>query len=434
MRNPNLHFTRLFLFSLILSVVFVGESAAYSAGNNNRKTPLVVAVEKTRPAVVNIFTTETARARENPFRSFGDDFFDGFFKDFFPPTNSRRRSLGSGVIINRDGYILTNEHVIGNATTIKVILSDEREFPARIVGSDIKSDLAIIKVEGKENLPYIQMGRSDDLMIGETVIAIGNPFGLQHTVTTGIISALNRSIRGGKNRVYQDFIQLDASINPGNSGGPLLNINGSLIGINTAIYQKAEGIGFAIPIDNAKRIVDDLINYGKVRRGWLGVSVQDLSPELLEHFDMKRLTGVLVMNVVKNSPADRAGILRGDILLSMDQHEVRNRSDFRNRMSTYSIGNRINFTIQRDGREKKARVEVRAISMQYASEFSRTWLGLEAADISKKLARRYRLQTTQGVVVEKVAPNGPSGKIGISPGDVIRQVNQNNVKNQKEFF
>ncbi|MBT7936309.1 MAG: trypsin-like serine protease, partial [Nitrospina sp.] len=248
--------------------VFAGQSLAFAEEHYERRTPLVRAVEKVSPAVVNIYTTEISRSARNPFRNFNNNLFDKFFKDFLPPTRSQKRSLGSGVLINADGFILTNEHVIAKAAKIHVVLSDKQEFDASVIGADTKSDLAIIKIDSDRSLPFVEMGRSDDLMIGEQVLAIGNPFGLQQTVTTGIISALNRNLRAGKNKVYSDFIQVDASINPGNSGGPLLNINGSLIGINTAIYQKAEGIGFAIPIDHAKRIVLELVNYGKVRRGW----------------------------------------------------------------------------------------------------------------------------------------------------------------------
>ncbi|SVD40927.1 uncharacterized protein METZ01_LOCUS393781, partial [marine metagenome] len=280
------------------------------AQDDSRRTPIVKAVEGVGTSVVNINTEEAMPVARNPFRDSRSPFFDQFFKGFFPRLNNKRRSLGSGVIIHPEGYILTNEHVVAKATRIKVTLIDKREFDARLVGADIKSDLAVIKIENKENLPHVSLGRSDDLMIGETVIAIGNPFGLQHTVTTGIISALHRSIKGSKNRVYRGFIQLDASINPGNSGGPLLNINGSLIGINTAIFKQAEGIGFAIPINKAKRIINDLIRYGKVRRGWLGVSVQDMTHEMLRFFHLDRVKGVVVSQVMKGGPGARGGLKR----------------------------------------------------------------------------------------------------------------------------
>ena len=328
-----MHFPKIsvsFPLTLLTAALFLlGLGSVYAGQNFERRTPLVIAVEKVGPAVVNIFTEESAPAVRNPFRNFGGSPFDRFFDNFFPPTNSRRRSLGSGVIINRDGYILTNEHVVAKAVRIKITLIDKREYQAKLIGADIKSDLAIIKIDSKEPLPFVEMGCSDDLMIGESVLAIGNPFGLSHTVTTGIISAINRTIRPDKRRVYQDFIQVDASINPGNSGGPLLNINGSLIGINTAIYQEAEGIGFAIPIDNARRIVNELIRFGKVRRGWIGISVQDMTPEILEFFKMDKQQGILVVRIIKDSPAERAGLKAGDIVLSLDRHPINKKVDYR---------------------------------------------------------------------------------------------------------
>ena len=412
----------------MLGQPFVSAEVSY-----NRRTPLVQAVEKVSPAVVNIYTTEISRPARNPFRSFGNNLFDQFFKDFIPPTANQRRSLGSGVLINGEGFILTNEHVISKAAKIHVILSDKQEFDASVIGADIKSDLAIIKINSRKPLPYVEMGRSDDLMIGEQVLTIGNPFGLQHTVTTGIISALNRNIRAGKNMVYSDFIQVDASINPGNSGGPLLNINGSLIGINTAIYQKAEGIGFAIPIDHARRIVDELIRYGKVRRGWLGVSVQELDVQLSRHFKLDRENGVLVVGVADSSPAGKAGLKRGDIIIAIDDHEVKNKSDFRGRMASYTVSSSIRFSILRDGKVKKVRARVTAIPKSYVKEFTRHWLGLLVQENSEHFARSNRLMTSKGMVVVEVVPNSASGRIGINPGDIIRQMNQKPVNNEEDY-
>ena len=412
----------------MLGQPFVSAEVSY-----NRRTPLVQAVEKVSPAVVNIYTTEISRPARNPFRSFGNNLFDQFFKDFIPPTANQRRSLGSGVLINGEGFILTNEHVISKAAKIHVILSDKQEFDASVIGADIKSDLAIIKINSRKPLPYVEMGRSNDLMIGEQVLTIGNPFGLQHTVTTGIISALNRNIRAGKNMVYSDFIQVDASINPGNSGGPLLNINGSLIGINTAIYQKAEGIGFAIPIDHARRIVDELIRYGKVRRGWLGVSVQELDVQLSHHFKLDRENGVLVVGVADSSPAGKAGLKRGDIIIAIDDHEVNNKSDFRGRMASYTVSSSIRFSILRDGKVKKVRARVTAIPKSYVKEFTRHWLGLLVQENSERFARSNRLMTSKGMVVVEVVPNSASGRIGINPGDIIRQMNQKPVNNEGDY-
>lgn len=258
------------------------------AAENNRETPIVKAVRKASPSVVNISSEYTVKSHSNPFSDYTlDPFFDSFFKDFFDHgfrQKSKRSSLGSGVIIDGNrGIIITNSHVIANAGIIKVVLKDEREFTAKIIGADPASDLAVLRIETKQPLPSLKMASCNDLMIGETVIAIGNPFGFSNTVTTGVISAVNRSIIT-KDRVYHDFIQIDASINPGNSGGPLLNINGDLIGINTAIYAKAQGIGFAIPVAKARKIVSDLIKHGEVIQPWIGVTVQNIdkkSPVIL---------------------------------------------------------------------------------------------------------------------------------------------------------
>jgi len=295
------------IFVLALSAALAVHT---TAADSLRETPVVKAVRKASPAVVNISSAYEARSRPNPFSGFGNPFFDEFFKDFFDPRFQRRQqqtSLGSGVIIDGSrGLILTNAHVVQRASTIKVVLQDEREFEARLIGADPDSDLAVLKIDSKEALPAIPMGDSDDLMIGETVIAIGNPFGFSHTVTTGVISALNRSVRS-EDRVLQDFIQIDASINPGNSGGPLLNITGELIGINTAIYAKAQGIGFAIPIRKARRIVADLVQFGEVKQAWIGVLAQDIDERMAQYLNTPGRRGALVKAVEPDSPARSAG-------------------------------------------------------------------------------------------------------------------------------
>lgn len=410
-----------------------GPSQSLAEDRYNRRTPLVRAVERISPAVVNIYTTEISRPVRNPFRNFNNNLFDQFFRDFLPPNKSQKRSLGSGVLINSEGYILTNEHVIAKAAKIHVVLDDKQEFDASVIGADIKSDLAIIKIDSSKPFPFIKMGRSDDLMIGERVIAIGNPFGLQQTVTTGIISALNRNIRAGKNMVYSDFIQVDASINPGNSGGPLLNINGSLIGINTAIFQKAEAIGFAIPIDHAKRIVDELIRYGKVRRGWMGVSVQELDTQLFSHFKLDGQKGVLVVRVAEKSSAGKAGLKRGDIIISIDGHDVKDKSGFRGRMASYTVGSLIHFSILRDEKMVEQKIRVISIPKTYVKEFTWNWFGLRVKENNKRFARANRLTTSIGMVVTEVVPNSAAGRIGISPGDIIRQMNQKSVDNEEQY-
>ena len=371
---------------------------------------------------------------KNPFRDFmGDRLFEKFFDDFYQQRESGRRSLGSGVIIDPKGYILTNEHVVARAVRVKVTLIDNREFEGKVVGADIKSDLAVIKIDPDRPLPYVKMGRSDDLMIGETVVAIGNPFGLKHTVTTGIISALDRTIHASERQVFNDFIQVDASINPGNSGGPLLNINGSLIGINTAIFKEAQGIGFAIPIDNARRIVDDLLQYGKVRRGWLGVSVQDLTPKVARHFGLDHVHGVLVTNVFRNSPAKRAGLRPGDILLSIDGHEIADKPDYFRQIASYTVDDRFQLGYLHEGRRRRVSVHISPVSPDAAGEMAKQWLGVAVRDINWKHAKRYNIMARNGVVVTKVRQSGPSRKVGILPGDIIRQMNESKIRNMDEF-
>ncbi len=423
---------RVLLFGVILWSLSLVPAAAHQA--DHRKTPIVTAVQKVGPAVVNIFTEEAPRKHKNPFRDFmGDQLFEKFFDDFYQQNESSRRSLGSGVIIDPKGYILTNEHVVARAVRVKVTLIDNREFEGRVVGADVKSDLAIIKIDSDRPLPYVKMGRSDDLMIGETVVAIGNPFGLKHTVTTGIISALNRTIRAGKKQVFNDFIQVDASINPGNSGGPLLNINGSLIGINTAIFREAQGIGFAIPIDKARRIVDDLLEYGKVRRGWLGVSVQDLNAKGAHHFGLDHVYGVLVTNVFRKSPAKRADIHPGDILLSIDGREIADKSDYFRKIASYTVGDRFKLSYLQGGHVHRTHVHISPISRSAAGEMAKQWLGVSVVDIDWRLAKRYKIVARHGVVVKRVRPDSPSGAVGIRPGDIIRQMNDNKIRNLGEF-
>jgi len=423
---------RILIFGLVLWRMIGAPAVAHDTGN--RRTPIVTAIEQTGPAVVNIFTEEAPRQTKNPFRDFmGDHLFEKYFEDFYQQKETDRRSLGSGVIIDPKGYILTNEHVVAKAVRVKVTLSDNQEFEGKVVGADIKSDLAVIKIDSDRPLPFVKMGRSDDLMIGETVVAIGNPYGLKHTVTTGIISALDRTIRAGEKQVFSDFIQVDASINPGNSGGPLLNINGSLIGINTAIFKDAQGIGFAIPIDKARRIVDDLLQYGKVRRGWIGVSVQDLTPKAANHFRLDHVHGVLVTNVFRRSPAKRAGLQPGDVLLGIDGRKIVDKSDYFRRIASYTVGDSFHLSYLHDGRRRRAHVHISPVSPDAAEEMAKQWLGVSVNDINWKHAKRYNIIARNGVVVMAVQPKGPSGEVGILPGDIIRQMNESKIRNLKEF-
>ena len=352
--------TVLAILGLIVSAIVCPLS---SEASKLRRSAVVKAVETASPAVVNINTEQTTSIR-NPFSGLGGgSLFEDFFRDFMPqfPKNRTSTSLGSGVIIDKKGFILTNEHVIQGAVKIRVTLADGREFSARLIGADPPSDLAVLRIEAEESLPEIPMGQSEDLMIGETVIAIGNPFGLSHTVTTGVISAANRSFQTEK-RIYNDFIQTDAAINPGNSGGPLLNIDGELIGINTSIYQKAQGVGFAIPIDRARRIIHDLVQYGEVQPAYIGLAVQGLTQQLAEYFHLKGKSGVLVANVTPGGPADKAGLAKGDLITSLGRTKVSTEDEFLQALSGYTADSAISVKIIRNGKKKTVKVQAVKLS------------------------------------------------------------------------
>ncbi|MDA0999305.1 MAG: trypsin-like peptidase domain-containing protein [bacterium] len=425
--SPILFFTLLLLPLSIGAALAAPSQMTQQRGREGRRTPIVHAVELAAPAVVNISAFQI-RKRPNPFSQFNLDPAEEFFKEFFGGQNQRRRtsSLGTGVIIRSDGYILTNEHVISRATRILVHLANKRTYPARLVGADPGNDLAILKIDSKEPLPHLPMGRSDDLMIGETVIAIGNPFGLGHTVTTGVVSALGRTIGlGGPRRKRHpgDFIQTDASINPGNSGGPLLNIYGELIGINTAIFGKAQGIGFSIPINRAHRIVNDLILFGKVRRGWVGLVLQNLTSRLATHLNYPQHQGVVAAKILPMSPALQAGMKRGDILLSFGNKEIHSRQEYLNELSGYTVGSEVAIKFWRSGQILSRQIVLTEVPETLANEISRDWLGVRVGPIDGESLRNFRLSTTKGVVVTIVFEGSPAENIGIRPGDVIRKIN-----------
>jgi serine protease Do len=378
-----------------------------------RRTTAVQVVEHSSPAVVNI-TTEQVVRQSGPFQPFsGDPFFDRFFQDFFEPRGrGTQENLGSGVVIDGDGHVLTNEHVVARATRIRVSLVDGREFDASLIGADPNNDIAVLRVDTQEKLPWIPPGTSSDLMVGEPVIAIGNPFGLSHTVTTGVISALDRSIRA-EDRVYHGFLQTDASINPGNSGGPLLNAEGKLIAINTAVYNRAQGIGFAIPIDVARRIVSELIEHGEVSPVWLGMEFQDLSPELRDELSLPTgQRGALVNRVREGSPASRGGIKRGDVLLRLDGQVVDSSQDFFERLSSVTNGQELALTLRRDGREQVMRVKAEEIPAGVVSSLVEQLTGM-------------RLERSPGGVyaVASVRQGSGAERIGVQAGDLLLAIN-----------
>ena len=403
----------------------------------NRENAVVKTVKRVGPAVVNISSEYESRRQGNPFNPSGmDPLFDRFFSDFFDHGYNRyekRTNLGSGVIIDgRRGFILTNAHVITRAGTITVTLMDERQFQARIVGSDPDSDLAVLKIESKDILPDIQMCRSDDLLIGETVIAIGNPFGFSHTVSTGVISAKNRSVRTDA-QTFHDFIQIDAPINPGNSGGPLLNINGDLIGINTAIYAEARGIGFAIPINKARRIVTDLIAYGEVIQAWIGLLVQDLNRQLIEYYKIPSGKGVIVESVTARGPADLAGIKSGDIITKINNRPVPSNSAFQDIMRGVSAGETITVRLKHRDKFLSVSVNAKVFPPEQALDLAKRLLGVSVENLSAKTRRKYRIPTDSGVLITELRNGTYLARIGAGPGDVIRQIDDFEIKNVVDF-
>jgi serine protease Do len=425
---------------LIYSIVCIlpllctnGFTADDGTGAYPRETPVVRAVKKISPAVVNISSEYEVRNRVNPFFQFP---MDPFFKDFFDHRYERQQkltSLGSGVIIDgKRGFILTNEHVIAKTGTITVVLNDGREFKSDIVGADPESDLAVLKISSEVVLPSIEMGDSNDIMIGETVIAIGNPFGFSNTVTTGVVSAVNRSIRV-ENRVYSDFIQTDASINPGNSGGPLLNINGELIGINTAIYAKAEGIGFAIPINKAKKIITDLIEYGEVVHAWIGLSVQNIDAQLAQYLNLPSASGIVAQEIEPSGPAAAVGIQEGDVILSIDHQSTASIADYEQIMRGLASGKLIELKLKRDGREIVITIKATIFPEALAMKLAFKQLGVKVEDISvnKKLSRRN--PANEGVLISDIDPKCDLARIGVRPGDVIRQINDADILNLEDF-
>jgi Do/DeqQ family serine protease len=423
-----------FLFFSIILLVQLPESVG---AENLRESAVVVAVKKVSPVVVNISSEFEVRKRVNPFSGFGmDPSFENFFNDFFDPGFERRykrTSLGSGVIIDgKRGFILTNQHVILKSKTITVSLKDGREFKAQIVGADPDSDLAVLRISSPKSLPDITMGDSSKLMIGETVIAIGNPFGFSNTVTTGVISATNRSVRTN-DMVYHDFIQTDASINPGNSGGPLLNINGELIGINTAIYAKARGIGFAIPINTAKRIVSDLIRYGEVIPAWIGITIQDIDTDLARYLKASTINGVLVKKAETVGPARKAGIREGDIILSINTRDIASEKDFHRAMLALSAGDKIDITVWRNGKTKTVSVKTSVFPKELALDLAFDLLGISVENLSAKNRHIHKSLAKQGVLISDVNRQSFLAHIGARPGDVIRQIDDMPINNIKDF-
>ncbi len=405
----------------VLPILAIGSVA--SADLESRRTPIVRAIERVAPATVNITSTQEIRRSVNPFfRS--DPFFDEFFGRFLDPRRTVQ-SLGTGLIISPEGHVLTNQHVLAGATQIHVVLSDGREFECELIGADPETDLAVVQIRAREPLPFVELGNSDDLLIGETVIAIGNPFGLHHTVTTGVLSAENRSIRSSE-REYHGFLQTDASINPGNSGGPLLNLDGEVIAINTAIFREAEGIGFAIPINRAKRVVDDLLAHGEVIPVWLGLRLQDLTQALRDAFSTRARSGVLITHVFDDSPADRANLRRGDILLELDGTKIGSTRNYFEVLAGLTDGDRAQLAIDRGGELHQLDARAEIFPESRADELGQILLGVEVAEPRGG-------QASRGLIVRRVIPRSSADYTGIRPGDLIRKINQDPVEDRIAF-
>ena len=408
-------------------------------------------------AVVSISTEHTERyqTRYYPFAQFEDQFFNDFFVEG-PQREFKRVGLGSGFIINKEGYVITNEHVIRGADKITVTLPDAREFEARLTGSDIYSDLAVIKIEPKGELPFAKLGDSDNVQIGHWAIAIGNPFAFavknpEPTVTVGVISALHRSlpVTDKRTREYSDLIQTDAAINPGNSGGPLVNIYGEVIGINVAIFTLSggsEGIGFAIPINSAKKIINDLMQGKKVLYGWLGVIIQDVDANLASYFGLNDKDGILVSRIVEASPAEKAGLKTGDIIVSLDNEKIKNTESLIRALLKKSVGEQVTLGVIRDLNpysvtveigerpEDKAAVAQKKVQPQVIQKVvNSSWRGMDVSDITAEIAQRFKINSETGVIVISVKPGSPAENSGIRPGDVIYEINKMPVKNTRDY-
>ncbi len=445
-----------FLFGLIISAGIPAlsnktEASQDAVGLNpivteQGESPFTRVAEMVSPAVVNISAEKSVKTGiegfEWDFRGPFEDFFRDFFKNF-PRGESKTRTLGSGFIISEDGYVVTNYHVIKNATSIIIRFTNKKEYKGKdvkIIGGDSRTDVALLKIETKEKLPYLKFGDSEKIKVGDWVMAVGNPFNLEGTVTVGVISAKGRShIPLSEGPDLQNFLQTDAAINPGNSGGPLLNLKGEVIGINTAITSTSGGnigIGFAIPINLAKSIIEELKTKGKITRGYLGVYLEDLTEDMKNALNLSSLEGVLINEVIANSPADNAGIKEGDVIIEYDGNKVTDVQSFRIMVASTAPGKTVKLKLIRNNREMELKVKIGEMKEEVAvsgGEKQETELGMQVVDVDSPDAKMYNISIKKGVVVTNVESSSPAGDAGIQPGDVIIGIGNKEIGDISDF-
>ncbi len=457
-KNTNMRTTSLILGSLLCVAVGAGMTGvveryysgpvSVNAAEGQTSVPAVTQglpdfaslAKRIGPSVVNVSTTQVRKAvQDAPSPSGDQDPMSQFWERFFggragPRGPQRQNGLGSGFIIDSNGTILTNYHVVDSAQKISVVLSDGKTYDAKVIGKDQKTDIAVIKIDAGQTLPAVTFGDSDRLEVGEWVMAIGNPFGLDHTVTSGIVSAKGRQIGAGP---YDNFIQTDASINPGNSGGPLLNLRGEVVGINTAIFSQSGGnigIGFAIPTNSIKELLPQLKDKGKVVRGYLGTTVQKITPEIAESMGLKQVRGALVAEVMKNTPAERAGLKTGDIITGFDGKEVKDSSDLPIQVARVAPGTTVQLKVLRDAQEIALPLTVGEMKEnEVVASAQEGELGLAVEPITPQLAERMGLDRRDGLVITEVKPGSAADEAGLQPGDLITQINRRPVKNLADY-
>jgi len=421
---------------LILVVPAWSMSAAERTAVKDWRGGFVEVATKVKPSVVAIRSERTVTVGPGS----GEDFFKGTpFEDFFkehggPPVKRKQMGEGSGVIVDAQGYVLTNYHVVAGAEKISIHLFDGRELKGTVRGTDPRTDLAVVHVEAAD-LPIATLGDSDKLQVGEWAIAVGSPFGLEETVTVGVISAKGRSGLGTGN--YEDFIQTDASINPGNSGGPLVNIDGEVIGINAMIIQPGQGIGFAIPINLAKTIMVELIKTGKVLRPWVGIGLQDITSDLMKFFNLKEKTGALISQVYAGSPAEKAGLKVGDVVIEVDGVKVKSSQDVVREVLKKKIGQSVNFVFLREGKRTEISVATaqmpEKIGERESAQPTKEWFGLRVSNVTPDLAKQLGLKKAEGVVIVGVEPNSVAQTAGLKAGDIILEVNRQKISSENDY-